>query len=254
MSWRWIFALVALPGLILGLLMYFIIREPNTQQVAETEFPACVGSLRDVIKSRNVMLAMIALFCAMTAVFVLGAMLPLYLTQYLMLDMKSMGFVASAVGFGGFFGQFGLPGLSDFIGRRTAGIIGFLATALMLFFFRGTGAQPALLFVILLVISFFTLGLVALLSGPIATEAAPVGMVSTSIGLVVGAGEIFGGGVAPALAGFVATHFGIHNIVWLPIYGVLLGLLVCFFLVETAPKRAREVKETFAAMELPKKE
>lgn len=254
MSWRWIFALVALPGLILGLLMYFIIREPNTQQVAETEFPARVGSWRDVIKSRNVMLAMIALFCAMTAVFVLGAMLPLYLTQYLMLDMRSMGFVASAVGFGGFFGQFGLPGLSDFIGRRTAGIIGFLATALMLFFFRGTGAQPVLLFVILFVISFFTLGLVALLSGPIATEAAPVGMVSTSIGLVVGAGEIFGGGVAPALAGFVATHFGIHNIVWLPIYGVLLGLLVCFFLVETAPKRAREVKETFAAMELPQKE
>ncbi|KAK43548.1 MULTISPECIES: MFS transporter [Burkholderiaceae] len=254
MSWRWVFALVAVPGLILGLLMYVVIREPKTQQVTESEFPTRAGSWKDVIKSRNVMLAMIALFCAMTAVFVLGAMLPLYLTQYLMLDMRSMGFVASAIGFGGFFGQFGLPGISDIIGRRTAGIIGFVATAFMLFFFRGIGAQPVLLFAVLFVISFFTLGLVALLSGPIATEAAPAGMVSTSIGLVVGAGEIFGGGVAPALAGFVATHFGIHNIVWLPIYGVLLGFLVCLFLVETAPKRARQIKQTFPAVELPQQE
>jgi sugar phosphate permease len=109
----------------------------------------------------------------------------------------------------------------------------------MLYVFRGVGAQPLVLFIVLFVASFFTLGLVSLLSGPVATEAAPIGMVSTAIGIVVGAGEIFGGGVAPAIAGFVATRFGIQNILWLPICAVILGIGVSLLLEETAPARVR---------------
>jgi hypothetical protein len=61
--------------------------------------------------------------------------------------------------------------------------------------------------------------------------------VSSAIGLVVGAGEIFGGGVAPAIAGFVGQNYGIQNILWMPLIGVALGILVCAFLTETAPKK-----------------
>jgi predicted MFS family arabinose efflux permease len=241
-TWRWVFALVSVPGLILGVLMFFVIREPQATPQAtpkRTASPAERGNWRDVLKSRNIPIAMAALFCAMTGVFVLGAMLPLYLTEYLSLDTQRMGVVVSAIGFGGFIGQFGLPGLSDLTGRRVASIVGFAGTAVMLYLFRGLGAQPVQLFAVLFVASFFTLGLVSLLSGPIATEAAPIGMISTSIGIVVGAGEIFGGGIAPALAGFVATHFGIQNILWLPICAVLLGIGVSLLLEETAPARVR---------------
>ncbi|MBB5402242.1 MFS transporter [Paraburkholderia youngii] len=241
-TWRWVFALVSVPGLILGVLMFFVIREPKTAPQATPKRPACPaerGNWRDVLKSRNIPIAMAALFCAMTGVFVLGAMLPLYLTEYLSLDTQRMGVVVSAIGFGGFIGQFGLPGLSDLTGRRVASIVGFAGTAVMLYLFRGLGAQPVQLFAVLFVASFFTLGLVSLLSGPVATEAAPIGMISTSIGIVVGAGEIFGGGIAPALAGFVATHFGIQNILWLPICAVLLGIGVSLLLEETAPARVR---------------
>jgi MFS family permease len=254
MSWRWVFALVSVPGLILGLLMYRVIREPQgavTQAAgAHAHAPAHAaqrGHWRDVIRSRNIPVAMVALFCAMTGVFVLGAMLPLYLTQYLALDTQRMGIVASAIGFGGFVGQFGLPGLSDLLGRRVASVIGFVGTAVMLIVFRGLGAQPVELFAVLFAASFFTLGLVSLLSGPVATEAAPPGMISTSIGLVVGAGEIFGGGIAPALAGFVAAHFGIQNILWLPIGAVMLGVVVSLLLKETAPARLRRREAAMAA-------
>jgi MFS family permease len=146
-----------------------------------------------------------------------------------------MGLVVSAIGFGGFLGQFGLPGLSDIVGRRLASIVGFAGTAAMLYIFRGLGPQPLPLFAVLFVASFFTLGLVSLLSGPVATEAAPVGLVSTSIGVVVGVGEIFGGGIAPALGGYVAAHFGVQNILWLPMFAVLLGIVVSMLLKETAP-------------------
>lgn len=235
-SWRWVFALVSIPGLILGVLMFLVIREPASAPAQEQ---AAKGNWRDVLKSRNIPVAMVALFCAMTGVFVLGAMLPLYLTDYLALDTQRMGIVVSAIGFGGFVGQFALPGLSDLVGRRLASIAGFAGTAVMLYVFRGVGAQPLVLFIVLFVASFFTLGLVSLLSGPVATEAAPIGMVSTAIGIVVGAGEIFGGGVAPAIAGFVATRFGIQNILWLPICAVILGIGVSLLLEETAPARVR---------------
>jgi MFS family permease len=255
MSWRWVFALVSVPGLILGLLMYRVIREPQgaaTQNAAAHAHGAQRGHWRDVIRSRNIRVAMVALFCAMTGVFVLGAMLPLYLTQYLALDTQRMGIVASAIGFGGFVGQFGLPGLSDLLGRRVASVIGFVGTAVMLVVFRGLGAQPLELFAVLFAASFFTLGLVSLLSGPVATEAAPPGMISTSIGLVVGAGEIFGGGIAPALAGFVAAHFGIQNILWLPIGAVMLGVVVSLLLKETAPAKLRSREAAMgAAAQLP---
>ena len=240
-SWRWVFAIVSIPGLILGLLMYRVIREPKPEAPAKSDagVQAQQRNWRDVLKSRNIRVAMIALFCAMTGVFVLGAMLPLYLTEYLAIDTQRMGVVVSAIGFGGFVGQFGLPGLSDIVGRRFASIVGFIGTAVMLYVFRGLGAQPVALFAVLFVASFFTLGLVSLLSGPVATEAAPLGMVSTAIGIVVGAGEIFGGGIAPALAGFVATHFGIQNILWLPICAVILGVGVSLLLEETAPAKVR---------------
>jgi fucose permease len=125
----------------------------------------------------------------------------------------------------------------------------------MLYIFRELGPQPLPLFAVLFVASFFTLGLVSLLSGPVATEAAPVGLVSTSIGVVVGVGEIFGGGIAPALGGYVAAHFGIQNILWLPMFAVVLGIVVSLLLRETAPavlQRRQPMRAGLAAGEQPR--
>ncbi|WP_250475004.1 MFS transporter [Caballeronia sp. GAFFF1] len=252
-TWRWVFALVAIPGLVLGAIMFFVIREPKVvEAVASEHAPASLGH---VFKSRNILVAMLALCCAMTGVFVLGALMPLYLTGYLSLDTQKMGLVVSAIGFGGFLGQFGLPGLSDFVGRRLASILGFAGTAVVLYIFRGLGPQPLALFAALFVASFFTLGLVSLLSGPVATEAAPIGLVSTSIGAVVGVGEIFGGGIAPAMGGYVAAHFGIQNILWLPMCAVVLGIVVSMLLKETAPavlQRRSVVRAGLAAGDQPR--
>ncbi|MDI9682574.1 MFS transporter, partial [Burkholderia cenocepacia] len=43
-SWRWVFALVAVPGLVLGAIMVFVIREPKVaQDVASEHAPASLG-------------------------------------------------------------------------------------------------------------------------------------------------------------------------------------------------------------------
>ncbi len=85
--------------------------------------------------------------------------------------------------------------------------------------------------------SFFCLGNIALITGPISTEAAPLGLVSAAIGIVVGTGEIFGGGVAPSLAGFIAENYGIEHVLNLALAGVATGVIVSLFFKETAPRK-----------------
>jgi MFS family permease len=237
-SWRWIFWIVAIPGFIVGALLFRVLREP-----AETQGASLIGAGErggrwlDVLKSRNIVVSMLALFGAMACVFVLSAMVPNYLIDYLGLTAAQMGFVTSAIGFGGFFGQFGVPGLSDLFGRKLVAILGFLGAAVAVWIFARIGAAPAALFLALFAVSFFCLGNVALITGPIATEAAPVGLISAAIGIVVGSGEIFGGGVAPSIAGFIAQRYGIENVLLVALSGVVFGLLVCLFLKETAPRK-----------------
>jgi predicted MFS family arabinose efflux permease len=239
-SWRWVFFLVAIPGFILGALMFFVIREAPQAKAVATAVPA--GRWTDIFKSRNIVLSMFALLCAMTGVFVLSAMLPNYLVDYLKLTPQQMGFVTSAIGFGGFFGQFGVPGLSDIFGRRILAVLSFIGAAGGIYVLIGVGANPAVLFTVMFAISFFCLGVVALLTGPISTESAPPGLISSAIGIVVGAGEIFGGGIAPAIAGYVAQTYGIQNILYLALGGVALGIFVCVFLKETAPRKIQAEK------------
>jgi sugar phosphate permease len=76
-----------------------------------------------------------------------------------------------------------------------------------------------------------------LLSGPVATEAAPLGLVASAIGFVSGVGETFGGGVAPVIAGFIAQHFGLARTLDFAFYSLIAGAGVAVLLVETAPRR-----------------
>jgi len=238
---------VAIPGIVIGILLAFVLREPQQTQGGQLvgEAPAGHGGgtagWGEVIKSKNIVLSMLALFCAMSCIFVIGGLLPTYLTDAPVMNKQltpqQIGLIASALGFGGFVGQFGVPGISDVLGRRPTAVIAFLGAAVTLYMFMQLGPNPTSLFAMLFLVSFFSLGNVALITGPIATESAPVGLVSSAIGLVVGAGEIFGGGVAPAIAGFVGQNYGIQNILWMPLVGVSLGVIVTALLNETAPKK-----------------
>src|SRR5688572_5175049 len=237
-SWRWVFWICAIPGFIVGALLYFHLREPkDTQAGALIGATQASGSWLDVLKTPNIVVCMVALLCAMACVFVLGAMVPIYLTNALQLTPTDVGIVASALGFGGFFGQFGWPGLSDRFGRKPLAILGFIGATLAVWWFANTGAATLPLFVALFVCSFFCLGNVALITGPIATESAPRGLISAAIGVVVGAGEIFGGGIAPIIAGNVTDRFGLPSSLNVALIGVALGTVVCLFLRETAPSK-----------------
>jgi MFS family permease len=238
MSWRGVFWIVAIPGFIVGALLFFVLREAKDTQAGEL-IGATGGDGRwlEVLKSPNIVVCMLALLCAMACVFVLSALVPVYLDGVLGLSLAERGFVTSALGFGGFFGQAGWPGLSDRFGRKPLAILGFVGATICVWWFANTGANATTLFIALFITSFFCLGNIALITGPIATESAPVGLISSAIGIVVGAGEIFGGGVAPVIADAVARTYGLPTVMYVALTGVALGIVVTLFLRETAPTK-----------------
>ena len=236
-SWRTVFLIVGIPGLIVAVIMWITIREPRTLAssgaAAQKRAP-----LSRIFRHRNVLLAMGGLLCAMTGVFVLSAITPSYLVDYLNLTSRQMGFVTSGIGFGGFLGQLVVLTLSDFIGRRLATLNSFAFAGVFLWLFIHTGANPSVLFVLLFGAAFFTFGALAVIAGPIAAEAAPLGLVASVAGIIIGAGDIFGGGVAPVIAGRIAQSYGIQFTPYFALAGLLGGLIVSLFLRETAPRRS----------------
>lgn len=235
-SWRYVFLIISIPGFIVAGLLWLVIREPSRKSEAPIGQPEQHVRWAEVVRSRNVWLAVVAMLSTMCCVCVIGAMMPSYLMEYLKLPPKTMGFVMSAIGFGGFLGEFALPGLSDFLGRKTVAALSFLAAVVLVVVFMNTGALPLRLFGLLFVIGFFCLGLLGLLCGPLATEGVSPASIATAVGLVSGVGEIFGGGIAPVVDGWVAQTYGIQHILYLAIGGLVAGFIVVLFLKETAPR------------------
>jgi MFS family permease len=237
-DWRTVFLLVGIPGLIMAAVMYFVVREPAPAVAPVSGAAAERPSFGDLFRHRNVPLAMLTLMCAMGGVFVLAAMAPSYLTDYLKLSVQDMGFVFSAVGFGGALGQFVMPTVSDFIGRKLATLASYILAAVFTYLFAQADASNLVtLFVLLFLASMFNFSALAILAGPVAAEAAPVGMVASVAGLVIGAGEVFGGGVAPSIAGQIAGAHGLPAVFTFTISGLVLGFVIALFLKETAPRK-----------------
>jgi predicted MFS family arabinose efflux permease len=238
-TWRHVFWIVGIPGLIVAVILWFVIREPATLAAQRGTTVVARASLGSLFRHRNVPLAMLTLLCAMTGIFVLSAMMPNYLVDFVKLTSPQMGIVTSAIGFGGALGQFGLLTVSDFIGRKLATLASFVIASVALWLFIHTGASMPALFGLLFVAAMFNFGALAILAGPIPAEAAPAGLVASAAGLVIGAGEIFGGGVAPSIAGSIAQHSGIQYTLYFALAGQLAGLILALFLRETAPRRTR---------------
>lgn len=238
-SWRAVFMLVGLPGLLLAFILWRFLREPeHLKQGGRAERPL---GWREVSASHNIRIATGLTFCTMSCVMVFGTMGPSYLTDHLGLETVTMGFIMSAMGFGGFLGEIAVPGISDLIGRKPASILAFVLSLASVWIFMNTGSDPLQLFLALGAVAFFSIGLIALLTGPVSTEAVPAHGISTAIGLVSGLGEIFGGAVAPFIAGIVAVQAGIDMVFWVPIVGLALGAVLSPLLQETAPRKVRDI-------------
>jgi MFS family permease len=249
-SWRWVFVVVAIPGLVTAYLLHRVLRDTRVVAAAVGQGGPDLArqEWRRALRAHNVPLCVGVMACTAGALNVVIAMTPNYLTDHLHLPVERMGFVMSAVGVGAFAGGLTLPGLSDRLGRKPVMLFGVFAAAVSLwgFMHAGAGATEGWLFSLLLSYSMFAFSAFVILIGPVATESVDVGLASTAVGIISGVGEIVGGGVAPAFAGYIAKNFGIEKVFYTALGGLILALLLIGALNETRATgrehRARSIR------------
>jgi len=211
-SWHWVFAIAAVPGLIAAAFMIAVIRHDPPHSVADHTEEKAIGFLH-ALGNRNVIFAILGMCCFLTAAITLSAFMPNYLTDYLKLSLDQMGGVLAGLGVGSFVGMVVIPTISDRLGRKRVMVVALLIEFLALWVLMGVGANPPVLFAVLFIAAFMNTGVIAINVGPLTSGSVPPIIAATATGLVVGIGEIFGGALAPAVAGGLADVVGIPVIV-----------------------------------------
>lgn len=239
-SWHTVFMLVGIPGVVMAVLMWLVVREPA--KLAPNADGTTGTSLLGMFGHRNAKVAPLTLICAMGGIFVIAALLQAYLTAPvgagLGLDAVTAGTVFSAVGVGGAIGQFAMPALSDHIGRKLSTLVSYLLASVALYFFTQAGPESVgTLWILMFFASLFNFAALAILAGPVAAEAAPPGMLASMAGFVIFAGEFVGGGISPIIAGNLAQTYGLKAALYFASCGLALGFVVALFLKETAPRK-----------------
>jgi MFS family permease len=236
-NWRWAFFLAGVPGLIMALLIAKFVRQPAaTATPAQTAAPLAEMSMGygEMLQHRNMWLCMLmAIF--MVAWMVLGwAFLPLYYTKVRQIGNGQMSVLMSVLGLSAAFFSFVVPALSDRFGRRPVivifNFIGLLVPLAALHFQGSLFMLGTLIF-----IGWSASGTFPLFMGTVPSETIPARYVATSLGMVVGLGEILGGVSAPAIAGRAADHYGLRAPVMIMAVCAVVGTVLALFLRETAP-------------------
>ncbi|GAB6849191.1 MFS transporter [Paraburkholderia kururiensis] len=238
-SWHYVFAAVAVPGLLLAAVMAKVLRDPARvagaprNEASDWRTVAMLGAVR---------VNTAAMLCYLTCVITLSAFMPNYLTDYLRLNLDQMGMVLTGQGVGSLVGMVVIPALSDRLGRKPMLLAALLAELVALWVLRTIGAEPVKLFAALFVITFMNSGAIAITVGPLTSAAVPARLAASATGVVVGIGEIVGGALAPAAAGALAHAMGIAVIPVIALVATAAGAAIVAFGVRE-PRPSAHIEE-----------
>jgi MFS family permease len=222
-NWHWVFAVVAVPGLVLAAVMAKVLRNDAPAALAAQRPTVRWG---EVLKHRAVIVNTLGMFCFLTCLITLSAFMPNYLTDHLKLSLDQMGMVLAGLGVGSFVGMVVVPALSDRLGRKGIMLVALAIELVALGILPTIGADPMKLFAVLFVATFMNAGVVAINVGPLTSAAVPAHVATSATGVVIGFGEIVGGALAPAVAGGLAQQVGITVIPQIALWAIAAGLLV----------------------------
>jgi MFS family permease len=250
-NWRWAFYLAGVPGLIMALLIAKYVRQPAAVTVPATTATTAASAVASpaaasaaeksmgfgrMMQHRNMWLCMLmAIF--MVAWMVLGwAFLPLFFTKVRLISKVQMSYLMSVLGLSAAFFSFVVPALSDRFGRRPVivifNFIGLLVPLAALNFHGSLFLLGTLIF-----FGWSASGTFPLFMGTVPSETIPARYVATSLGMVVGLGEILGGVGAPAISGRAADLYGLQAPLVIMAVCAVVGTVLALFLRETAPVR-----------------
>lgn len=230
-GWRNAFFIVGLPGLALAALGFFYIRETIAIKVKKKEKKT---SITDILKYRNVWVTMLLSSCMMTWLSAQMTFMPKYLISIKHFTAPEMGKTMSAFGLGAIIWGIVVPALSDKYGRKPIVIIFFLLSFLMPLSVIYSG-KSFISLSLLVLLGASLMGCFPIVLATIPSESIPRRYIAQTLGLVMGIGELIGGFISPAVAGWSADQFGLEAPFLIAAGAAFSACLIAFFLYETAP-------------------
>jgi MFS transporter, ACS family, hexuronate transporter len=231
-GWRPAFWIAGGPGLVMALLMWRLVRNPER---AAPMGAVPKGSIIPLVKLRNIRFTMTLATLLMTTLVGVQGFLPLYLVKVLGLSNPMMGVVVTAQGAAQVAFAFIGPMLSDHFGRKPAIIGSFGVTTLGLLVLAFSGGWLPLVFAGSILAGGFA-GCTLLLMNVIAGESAPPHLKATAMGFNAAIGEMLGAAAMPVVIGWAADKAGLGILPWVLSGAAVLAILVTLGLRETAPK------------------
>jgi MFS family permease len=234
-GWRWAFFAAGVPGMILGFLIWRMVKEPkeNGESGKEHAKPSLRGYV-SILRYRNIWLSCAAAIGFISWLFLQNVFAPMYITEVMHREGTTAGFLLGATGLGSFFLGLLLPAWSDRIGRKPV----LLMAAAMSVFVPLALLVPSLYAHVWLLAGIVFLansgqGLGSLIMVLVPTGSVPAEFAATSIGLVTLVGEVFGATAAPMLGGAFAEKYGLGITLWMSAAGSVLIFVAALFLKET---------------------
>lgn len=208
---------------------------PNTPPVVATQVKQREEK-SSLFRSRNMKIASVATcFCTIWS-FTVTAYTIIYLIEGRGFSAVTAGIIFSGFGLGGFLGNILGATISDFLGRKPSIMFCCLCNVGFFMTFLTIDAGPMVLAGLLFASSFFYSGMSPIVITIIPSEAVATDLIAKATALTPSIGEVFGGVLAPVLAGICLSYLPIGAIMQVLSFAPLLVLGLSFFLEETAPR------------------
>lgn len=243
-GWREAFYVSCIPGFLIAVCIWRWVREvpPGGVRHAQADSTAVSRGAAvnrwALLKERNILLCVLISCFFLTWFVVIISFAPVFLVESRHLSPADMGVVMTCLGAAWVFWGFAVPAISDRIGRKPTMIAFALIAAVCpvaMIHVNALWALGALVFV-----TYTGLGCFTLFMATIPAETVPPRAIASALGLIMGAGELIGGFVAPTVAGFAADKYGLQFAMWTSAAGAILACVLSFGLVETAPAVLRK--------------
>lgn len=241
MSWRMVFFVVGIPGLVISIILYLYMREPkpalfNREETNALGGPAEKPGYFAPLRYRNVVLSSVVNFLMMCCLFVFVTFSIVYLTNEIHLSISDAGIIMSLFGVTGFFGCILLPLLSDHVGRKIVVILSAFFTGLCFCGFILSGSNFFFLALSVSIAGFAIGGIAPIALSALTTESVPPHLVAMASAIPASIGEIFGSALMPFLAGHLCDLYGLKAGLFFSAVAPLIAGFVGIFYEETAPK------------------
>ena len=223
MGWRTAFYVAGVPGLLMGILSWFLIKKSTAENIVTQENDKGLN-LKELWSYNNIRWGLAVACCVFGWWFATLPFISTYFVNQQGMTGDKMGKTMGLLGVSGLISSILVPSLSDKFGRKKIIIIFSLIGAL--YPFAVYYLNSSILHLPLMFLTYFMMGLIPIAAAVIPSESVPERLKAKAIGLITAVGEIVGGVIVPAVAGMLSDKYDPSAFLWI---AATMALLACFF-------------------------